>query len=133
MYIYSLIGSSATDKWSTIGFTTLIGLGMTFTMLAILILCINLLRILLKILEKHNPKIKNFISNLINKKKVSTSPIIQNSESPEKSFETSKENIDEDIKEAIEISVLQYINKSAVDEKEHKQVKILSIQEVKND
>ena len=102
-------------------------------MLAILILCINLLRILLKILEKHNPKIKNFISNLINKKKVSTSPIIQNSESPEKSFETSKENIDEDIKEAIEISVLQYINKSAVDEKEHKQVKILSIQEVKND
>ena len=77
-----LIGAetlSTGDKWSISGITTLIGLGMTFLILALLIGTILLMRPILKQLEKILPKvkrkIKEFVRSIFKKSKNNSSEV----------------------------------------------------------
>lgn len=126
--LFSLLGTSAADKWTTGGLTTLIGLGMTFVMLTLLICSIHLLRLILKGLEKFIPDFKKKLSGLFRKKDKAenvTAEIVE---------ETPAENaVDEETMAVIENSVKRYVANSATDGKPHDRIKILSVKEVTND
>ncbi len=105
---------STGDKWSISGITTLIGVGMTFLILALLIGIIMLMRIVLKELEIVLPKIKRKISQHGR----SNSQKLQNENSEDKAVaenaadsETADISIDEETMKAIETAVLNYVKK----------------------
>ena len=129
MLYYSLLGLTAGEKWSTGGITTLIGLGMTFLMLALLIGAIFLLRFILKFLDKNLPMLKSNLSKVFSKKKKQTGePATEEpAATPEQPV------VDADTMSVIEQSVRQYVSSTATDGKPHTTIKILSVKEVSDD
>ena len=106
MPFYYFIGAdtmSIGEKWATSGITTLIGLGMTFAILALLIGTILLLRLILKELEKVLPKLK------LKKKKAEPKEEVA-AQNAEPVVEEEKP-IDEDTMSAIEAAVMNYAKK----------------------
>ena len=119
--------SSIGEKFSTGGITTLIGLLMTFGILAILILFIVLVRFLINKLDKI--PFDNFISkvkSLFKKNKKN-----ENNNSDLNVVTEDKDLIDDDVKLAIEKAVREYVKNSADDGKPHNNIKIVDIKEVK--
>lgn len=129
MYLYNLMGLTGSEKWSTGGITALIGMGMTFVMLALLIGCIFLLRYLLAGLEKTNPKIKEKLSNLF-KKKTKEENVTEDVVREEVE---DVQTVDEETMLVIEDSVKKYVSASAKDGKPHDRIKIVSVKEVGHD
>ena len=112
-----LIGAetlSTGDKWSISGITTLIGLGMTFLILALLIGTILLMRPILKQLEKILPKvkrkIKEFVRSIFKKSKNNSSEVTAVVANAVVS-EPVDNLIDEETMKAIETAVLNYVKK----------------------
>ncbi len=106
MPFVSMIGSeelSFADRWGTSGITTLIGLGMTFAILALLIGTIFLLRVILKELEKLIPRLK--------KSKKSTEEAAPKSKEKEVVPANEEKPIDEDTLDAIRSAVMNYTKK----------------------
>lgn len=130
MYLNLLLGLSGSEKWSTGGITALIGLGMTFVMLALLIGCIFLLRFILSVLEKTNPKLKEKLSNIFKKKNKKEEPVTKETQSEET---TSTTDIDPETLSVIEQSVQKYVSVSATDGKPHDKIRILSVKEVEHE
>lgn len=131
-------GLNVSDIFSTGGITTLIGLGMTFVVLTILICCIIILKYVLKYLEKHFPKLKISISNFFskifkkkNKNDVVAEPVVEKALSNETT--NCELTIDEDTKAIVTNSALTFVKQSYTDGKEHNNVKILSITPLKED
>lgn len=131
MYIFTLLGLSSAEKWSTGGITTLIGLGMTFVMLALLIGAIHLLRLILKGLDKANPIIKSKLQKVFRKK--SAQGEIVDSERNVAELAEEKTVIDEETMSVIEQSVKTYVAATATDGKPHDRIKIVSVKEKAND
>lgn len=129
MYLYNLMGLTGSEKWSTGGITALIGLGMTFVMLIVLIGCIFLLRYILLGLDKINPKIKEKLSKIFKKKK-KAEIVTENADGVNVE---DVQPIDEDIMLVIKDSVQKYVSSSAKDGKPHDRIKILSVKEVEHD
>lgn len=129
MHLLSLLGTTAAEKWTTSGLTTLIGLGMTFVMLTLLICSIHLLRLILKGLEKVVPDFKQKLSEVF-RKKDKTEPVVEIAEETP----ADKDNtVDEETMAVIEDSVKRYVANSATDGKPHDRIKILSVKEVSDD
>ncbi len=126
MHIFSLVAAES-NKMATGGITTLLGLGMTFLVLALIILSIRLLQFILKMLDKYNPAIKNSIKNAFRKKNKSIESPQPNTDTV--SSEKTISEIDDDTKYLIEQSVRQYIKNTSNDEKPHNNIKIISIKE----
>ncbi len=135
MQLYLLLSTSAADKWSTGGITTLLGLGMTFIMLALLVCFIHLLRYILNFLEKTTPAFKEKIYGIFRKKnnKGLESNISNGTNNNTTEELVAENNIDNETMEVIEQSVKQYISLSADDGKPHDRIKIVSVKEVNND
>lgn len=131
MNLNLLLGLSGSEKWSTGGITALIGIGMTFAMLILLILFIVLLRYLLIGLDKANPKIKEKLSSIFKKKKDKSTDAVE--VATEQQSEEAGDAIDAETLDVIEQSVRKYVSASADDGKPHDRIKILSVKEVKND
>lgn len=124
MNLSSLLGLTFAERWSTGGITTLLGLGMTFVMLALLIGAIILLRYILKGLGILIPKCKE---KFFFKKKTTEAPAatVEPDEQPE-------EKIDDETMTVIERSVRQF-SANSDDGKTHDRIRILSVKEVKHE
>lgn len=129
MHTFSLVAAES-DKIAIGGMTTLLGLGMTFLVLVLIILSICLLRLVLKMLDKYLPTIKTSIKNLFRKK---NSDIESRQATPNSDINhlnnTTISEIDDDTKYLIEQSIRQYIKNTSNDEKPHDNIKIISIKE----
>ena len=91
------------DKWGTSGITTLIGLGMTFLILAVLIGMILLMRLILKEADSLIPKFKQKLK----RKKAQAEPAaVASEDTPVKAEE---EVIDDATMDAIKAAVLNYV------------------------
>lgn len=91
------------DKWATSGITTLIGLGMTFVILALLIGTILLMRLILKEFEKFKPSLKkNPFKKKQNADETPTAVSTQTEPAP------NTDEIDEETYEAIRAAVFNY-------------------------
>lgn len=86
------------DKWGTSGITTLLGLGMTFCILAVLIGMILLMRLILKGADSLVPKLKR-------RKKAEPAYIV----TEEKTIEAEDDPIDDETMNAIRAAVLNYV------------------------
>ncbi len=87
------------EKWATSGITTLIGLGMTFFILAFLIGMILLMRLILKELEKLLPKLK--------RKKKAAPKVTEPAQTKTPAEE--EQPIDDETLDAIKKAVLNYV------------------------
>ena len=103
---------SVGEKFSVGGVTTLLGLGMTFLVLALLIVFILLIGFVLKRMGKINFK---------SKKKA---PVV---EKPVEEASTKEERIDEETMLAVTAAVETYVRESATDGKPHDKIKIKSV------
>lgn len=130
MYFFTLLGSSAADKWSTGGITTLIGLGMTFVMLGLLVGAIHLLRLILKGLDKSNPFIKDKIEKVFRKKPTKNDALPTEQAGAN---DKSDNRIDDETMTVIEQSVKSYVAATATDGRPHDRIKIVSVKEKAND
>ena len=94
------------DKWAISGITTLIGLGMTFAILAFLIGTILLMRLILKELEKVLPNLKR-------KRKQAKSDASANEAVAVNEVlpERNDNSIDDETMKAIEAAVMNYVKK----------------------
>ncbi len=94
------------DKWAISGITTLIGLGMTFAILAFLIGTILLMRLILKELEKVLPNLKR-------KRKKAKSDASANEAVAVNEVlpERNDNSIDDETMKAIEAAVMNYVKK----------------------
>ena len=91
------------DKWGTSGITTLIGLGMTFVILAVLIGMILLMRLILKEADLLLPKLKQKIKL----KRAKDKPAyVSDDIAPS---DTEEETIDDETMDAIKAAVLNYV------------------------
>ncbi len=101
MIFFRLLGAdtlSIPEKWATSGITTLLGLGTTFIVLALLIGLIALLRLILQRLEK------------LPKKNKKVSPAVEAVATPSENISADKP-IDEDTLSAIEKAVMNFVKK----------------------
>ena len=105
---------SVGEKFSVGGVTTLLGLGMTFVVLIILICCILLVSLILKKLGKVQFRSK--------KQKAETVPSV-----PETSIEDKTEEIDEETMLAIKAALDTYARENASDGKPHDKITIKSV------
>ncbi len=113
MTFIRLVGAetlSTADKWATSGITTLLGLGMTFVILAVLIGIIVLLRLLLQQLEKKSPVVKQKILSLFKRRSVKE-PVAATVPSEEASFIPAPNAIDENTLAAIRKAVMGFAKK----------------------
>ena len=120
MNLNLLLGLSGSEKWSTGGITALIGIGMTFAMLILLILFIVLLRYLLIGLDKANPKIKEKLSSIFKKKKDKSTDAVE--VVTEQQSEEAGDEIDAETLDVIEQSVRKYVSASAYEGKPHDRI-----------
>lgn len=116
-------GATASEKWRTGGITTLIGMGMTFVMLALLILAMLLLRHLLRGLDKAAPEFRARLRKNANKR-----------ETPDETAETASiepagAKIDEQMRRAIAEAAKEYVKSTSRDGKAHDDIRILKISE----
>ena len=93
------------DKWATSGITTLIGLGMTFVILTLLIGTILLMRLILREFEKLKPDVKNIFSK---KKKIAVENVTIVSDTD---TSIKEKEIDEETYNAIRAAVFNYTKK----------------------
>ena len=133
MNLSPMLGLTFPERWSTGGITTLIGLGMTFVMLALLIGAIILLRYILKgldvIMPKCNEKLRIFKEKI--RKTKTEAPELPTLTSDEKTDETI-EKIDEETMAVIEQSVRKF-SANENDGKPHDRIRIVSVKEVKHE
>ena len=113
--LISATSLSVGEKFSVGGVTTLLGLGMTFVVLALLICCILLVNLIVKQLDKVK----------IGKKKEGVAPAVVFVETK---IDSADEPIDEETMLAIDAAVKTYVRESASDDgKSHENVKIKSV------
>ena len=101
-FSYFIASETMGDKWATSGITTLIGLGMTFVILALLIGTILLMRLILKEFEKFKPSLKKISSKKQNADETPTAVSTQTEPAP------NTDEIDEETYEAIRAAVFNY-------------------------
>lgn len=128
MYLNIMLsGLSIAESLSKGGMTTLIGLGMTFVMLALLIGAIVVLRYILKGLDTIIPKCKEKLL------KKNTTPLTEtNVEHNDSSSVVEEQEVDVDTLAVIEQSIRTYTAKSN-DGKPHDRIRIISVKEVKHE
>lgn len=129
-----ILSGKVGELFSTGGITTLIGLGMTFLVLALLIGCIYLLRVILKFLEKKYPKLIAKIKNAFKKKKnVNVEEIATDDNVRSENPITDEVTVDETTRSIIDETVQLFVNQSDVDGKPHNNIKIISVEPIDNE
>ena len=112
---------SVGEKFSLGGTTTLLGLGMTFIVLAILIGCVYLVNVVVKLLSKIN---KNNKRNAVKKDKSAVIEAVSEEDSGE------DKKIDDETMAAIRAAVDIYVKENSDDGKPHDKTTILSVKEL---